>query len=68
MGYRNHWNQSMDYSGHVMISMQDQNQRLLMHMEKLMYEAFEKDGSLDTLDWLLIGQYFAKTMDEELAF
>eukprot|EP00347_Sterkiella_histriomuscorum_P006682 403351837 len=68
-GYYNYFIQSLDYSAYMMQTLGgDENQKNILQMENLLFSAFEKDGKLDTLDWLMVGQHFAKNMEEEIAF
>ena len=70
MGYLNGFYQQHDYSMHLMNAYgaddRAKNTVQINHMIKL---GLESSGeSLDTLDWLILGQHFAKQQDEEIAF
>lgn len=37
-------------------------------MLRFLKDCYDKNGKIDTLDWLMIGQYFAKNSEEEVAY
>ncbi len=70
LGYYNGIWQPFDYSLHLMNSYGgDDKFKYNIQLTTLMGEGFESHGeSFDTLDWLMLGQHFARSQEEEMAF
>ena len=69
MGYRNHFFQPIDLSLGMMVTLGGvEKTKYTFQMIKLLKDGYDKKGDIDTLDWLLLAQHFAKNQEEEVAF
>mmetsp|Transcript_23082 Transcript_23082/g.35742 ORF Transcript_23082/g.35742 Transcript_23082/m.35742 type:complete len:89 (-) Transcript_23082:17-283(-) len=50
------------------LGLHDHKNMLKRQESIMMFEAFSKDGYLDPLDWLVLGQFFGTMGEEEAAF
>jgi hypothetical protein len=67
--YQGIW-QPFDYSMHLMNSYgADEKFKYNIQLTTLMKQGFESHGeSFDVLDWLMLGQHFARSQEDEIAF
>jgi hypothetical protein len=67
--YQGIW-QPFDFSLHLMNSYgADDKFKYNIQLTTLMKQGFESHGeSFDVLDWLMLGQHFARTQEDEIAF
>ena len=50
--------QANDYPAYVMVWLSEEQQYINQHM-KLILDALDRDGNIDILDWVLIGNHYA---------
>ena len=69
-GYQQGFAQPFDYSMHVMLAYgADEKEKHAQQLNLLLKDSFESEGEkLDILDWLIIGQHFAKNQEDESSF
>lgn len=69
-GYNNGFFQPFDYSLHLMNAYGgDERTKYTVQLLTIIKEGLESKGEAwDTLDWLMLGQHFAKNQEEETSF
>jgi hypothetical protein len=70
LGYMNGFYQAFDYSLHMMNTYGgDEKTKYTVQILSLLKDGLDSKGECyDTLDWLMLGQHFAKNQEEETSF